>query len=192
MEEDIEDEHKREVQRQQEREAEKQRIYKLQLEEQKRREREEIEKANVGEEEKKRLLREHSQNMQKLEENLKTEQESSRTALASKLEARRQRRREVVSATLEQQLQMESDQERKRELQRRREELGQQQHTTPISKPGFGTLSDTPITSTGNTEQDWVNLLMASPLFKQISELGDLLDKTDISAEGSGIVLGML
>lgn len=32
---------------------------------------------------------------------------------------------------------------------------------------------------TGNQEQDWVNMLMASPLFKQINDLEDMLEKSD-------------
>ena len=38
----------------------------------------------------------------------------------------------------------------------------------------------------GQAEQDWVNLLMMSPLFKQISDLEDLLAKADTTTDGSG------
>ena len=63
----MEEEHKREVERQKERAAEKDRLRAQQLEERKRREKEEIEKANLSEEEKRRLLKEHGDNMRHLE-----------------------------------------------------------------------------------------------------------------------------
>ena len=57
------------MERQTARAAEKERVRKQQIEERKRRQREEIEKANVGEDEKRRLLKEHEENMKKLEVN---------------------------------------------------------------------------------------------------------------------------
>ena len=38
-------------------------------------------------------------------------------------------------------------------------------------------------TPTGNVEQDWVNLLMLSPLFKQINDLEEMLEKSDLSSD---------
>lgn len=45
---------------------------------------------------------------------------------------------------------------------------------------GSGSLD---VTLTGNQEQDWVNMLMASPLFKQINDLEDMLEKSNASDE---------
>jgi hypothetical protein len=36
--------------------------------------------------------------------------------------------------------------------------------------------------NTGQAEQDWINMLLASPLFKQISDLQEMVDK----AAGAG------
>ena len=38
----------------------------------------------------------------------------------------------------------------------------------------------TSYTPSGNQEQDWVNLLMASPLFKQINDLEQMLNKSAV------------
>ena len=50
-------------------------------------------------------------------------------------------------------------------------------------------------TPSGNQEQDWVNLLMASPLFKQINDLEQMLNKsasaTGADASASDIVQGI-
>ena len=40
------------------------------------------------------------------------------------------------------------------------------------SKSGLG------VQLTGNMEQDWMNMLMASPLFQQINDLEDMLEKS--------------
>ena len=34
------------------------------------------------------------------------------------------------------------------------------------------------MTGSGNVEQDWINMLMASPLFQQINDLQEMLDKS--------------
>lgn len=39
----------------------------------------------------------------------------------------------------------------------------------------------------GNQEQDWVNLLMASPLFKQINDLEQMLNKSPDSTASEGL-----
>lgn len=39
------------------------------------------------------------------------------------------------------------------------------------------------VTLTGNQEQDWVNLLMASPLFRQINDLEGMLERSDNADE---------
>lgn len=44
------------------------------------------------------------------------------------------------------------------------------------------------MTLTGHQEQDWVNLLMASPLFKQISDLEEMLEKSGDQADVEDIV----
>ena len=49
-----------------------------------------------------------------------------------------------------------------------------------------------PFTPSGNAEQDWMNMLMASPLFHQINDIQDLLDKNLSSATGGkgDLILG--
>ena len=49
-----------------------------------------------------------------------------------------------------------------------------------------------PFSPTGGAEQDWVNMLMASPLFQQINDLQDLLEKNSgatVSDKVQGIVV---
>ena len=48
---------------------------------------------------------------------------------------------------------------------------------------GSGSSGGLGVTLTGNQEQDWVNMLMASPLFKQINDLENMLEKSDTSDE---------
>ncbi|GFO26753.1 cytadherence high molecular weight protein 2 [Plakobranchus ocellatus] len=189
LEKDLEEEHKREVERQKERAAEKERLRAQQLEERKKREKEEIEKANLSEEEKKRLLKEHGDNMKQLEASLKQEQAKSESNLAAKLEARRQRRKGAAVAALERVSQHDLDDQRRRELDMDAssallfggvtKEEGAKLGSSPTSGSGGQGSSFQGFQSSGQAEQDWVNLLMMSPLFKQISDLEDLLAKAD-------------
>ena len=75
LEKELEEEQKREEQRLKEREMEKQRLKQKQLEERRKNQEEDIMKSNMSEAEKNRLLQEHNENMEKLEENLREEQE---------------------------------------------------------------------------------------------------------------------
>ena len=45
------------------------------------------------------------------------------------------------------------------------------------------------MTGSGNVEQDWINMLMASPLFQQINDLQEMLDKSTGGA-ASDVVIG--
>ena len=45
------------------------------------------------------------------------------------------------------------------------------------------------MTGSGNVEQDWINMLMASPLFQQINDLQEMLDKSAGGA-ASDVVIG--
>ena len=49
-----------------------------------------------------------------------------------------------------------------------------------------------PFTPTGNAEEDWINMLMASPLFQQINDIQDLIDKNIAAATGgkNDLILG--
>ena len=66
---------------------------------------------------------------------------------------------------------------------------------TKVNKLCFMTLQadkpELPFSPTGGAEQDWVNMLMASPLFQQINDLQDLLEKNS-GATSSDKVQGIL
>ncbi|XP_013391352.1 uncharacterized protein LOC106159584 [Lingula anatina] len=192
MEEDLEADKKREEEREKQRAAERERVHKKQMEERDQRRRQEIATMETSEEEKERLLREHKENMEKFDQSLKKEQERSKSALQAKLEARRNKQKASQSAMLEKDIQLEQEEEYKRELKRKMEEEalrnkdeegGMGQHT-PGQQSGH-----MPFMPTGNAEQDWVNMLMASPLFQQISDLENLLDKT-VGAGPANKVIG--
>lgn len=115
-----------------------------------------------------------------------------------KLEARKKKRQGAELAKFSKQMQMEEDAMQKKNLQQRAQEselMGDNSaNKTETSDILIGNLpkgakkpEDGPkgsgntlgVTLTGNMEQDWVNLLMASPLFKQINDLEEMLEKTD-------------
>lgn len=200
MEQDLEREEELEAQRAREREAEKERLRKQQLEERDRRQKEEIKKSNVSEDEKTRLMREHDENMARLKETMQKDHTRSKETLKSRLDARKQRRLAAERAKLEKQSLMDSNQDQKADLVSRQQE-GMLQSSLPKSadKDQFGLASvPTPastgasggFTSTGNAEQDWVNMLMMSPLFKQINDLADMLDNSEGGSGSLNRVLG--
>ena len=53
-----------------------------------------------------------------------------------------------------------------------------------MSLPTAGGSTPGGFTPSGNPEQDWVNMLMMSPLFKQINDLADMLDRADPGGGG--------
>ncbi len=63
------------------------------------------------------------------------------------------------------------------------------QSSPPISQAS-GTSSELPFKPTGQGEQDWVNMLMASPLFHQINEMHEMLERTTGGAGGLDRIIG--
>ena len=129
--------------------------------------------------------------MDKLRANAVEEQQRSKSNLQSKLEARRKRRKEAEVAKLEKHELLEADEIEMGELKRKQQEDALKQTPfTPLS--GSGPVPQSSPAQTGNLERDWVNLLMSSPLFKQISELEAMLEKTEFASGQAGDkVLGM-
>ena len=123
------------------------------------------------------------------------------------MEARKKKRQGAEYAKLTKRMQLESDSEQQKQLAQKAQEralMGDDSNlkteTSAVligelpqgganlrppsaaqssagSQPGLG------FTPTGNMEQDWVNLLMLSPLFKQISDLEEMLEKSDLSSD---------
>ncbi|KAH3750553.1 hypothetical protein DPMN_185080 [Dreissena polymorpha] len=202
---ELEDEQRREEQRLRERDDEKFRLRQKQLEERRKNEEESILKSQASESEKQRLLREHESNMEKLRDNFMDEQERSKMALASKLAARKKKRHGAEYAKFSKQMQMEEDNLQRKNLDRKSQEsqlMGDNSANktdtstvligelpTGVVKPSGdknGKVSSSGslgVELTGNQEQDWVNLLMASPLFKQINDLADMLEKSEATME---------
>jgi len=209
LQQDLEEEHHREEQKLREREEEKQRLQRRQLEERQRNQADEIARGSASEEEKQRLLREHTMNMERLEENLVEEQNRSKAALAAKLEARKKKKGDAAMAKLGKDKQLEEDAEHRKNLALKEQEnalmganstnktetsdvlIGElpTNAVRPGTKAGLNlsaqsSRSGAPgMASTGNAEQDWVNLLMASPFFNQINDLENMLEKSDMTGE---------
>ncbi|XP_062603182.1 uncharacterized protein LOC134264959 [Saccostrea cucullata] len=198
LEEELEEQARLEEQKQKDREAEREKLRQQQMEERERREREEIEKSNTSQDEKEKLLREHKENMERIREAMNQEQSRSRQALQAKLDARKKRRLDTGKAKVDKDMILEKDSEEMSRLTRADNEDDFLQAGAPssvsggiMSGPGDQASSGMgQFTPTGNPEQDWVNMLMASPLFKQINDLADMLDKTEGGLGGSDKVLG--
>lgn len=198
MEREMDEEHRREIQRQKDREAEKERLRKQQLEERDRRQQDDIKKMNVASDEKERLLREHEEQMNKMRSNMEQEQAKGRANLQARLEARRKNRVDSNKAKLEKESLLDITAEHREDLLRKQAEddltsklpLGGSTDSTPGMVGGSGTPGS--FVPTGNQEQDWVNMLMMSPLFKQINDLAEMLDKTPEGAVSSDKILGMM
>jgi hypothetical protein len=191
----LEEEARLEEQKQKDREAEREKLRKQQMEERERREREEIQKSSSSQEEKEKLLREHRENMDRIRDTMDQEQNRSRQALQAKLDARKKRRLDTGKAKVDKEIILEKDSEEMARLASMEDDdllqAGAPSSVAggimsgPGDKSGLGQF-----TPTGNTEQDWVNMLMASPLFKQINDLADMLDKTEGGLGGGDKVLG--
>lgn len=129
----------------------------------------------------------------------------SSSALAAKLEARKRKRYGAEHAKLSKQILIEENANQRKILEKKQHEsqllsdnIGE---TTKISHILIGDLPakvvrpesshrsvkstsfSLGVTLTGNQEQDWVNLLMASPLFKQINDLEGMLERSDNADE---------
>ena len=129
----------------------------------------------------------------------------TKAALAAKLEARKKKRHDAEYAKLTKRVQLESDREHQQNLSQKEKEralMGDDPNMkTETSNVLIGELptgggalrppstadssggSGLGFTPTGNVEQDWVNLLMLSPLFKQISDLEEMLEKSDLPSD---------
>ncbi|CAH1270801.1 Hypp4442 [Branchiostoma lanceolatum] len=152
LEQEIEEERKRDEKREKERLAEREKRAKAQLEEREKQKRKEVEQMNVTEDEKERilaeyrsltqamgtaqgparpmlkarldalmslgcfskLLREHEENMLKLNEAMQKDQERSKAALKAKLEARREKKRQAQLAMIEEEGKKEEYEEERR------------------------------------------------------------------------------
>ncbi|CAH1789583.1 unnamed protein product [Owenia fusiformis] len=180
LEQDLEAERKRDEERERERQAERERIRRQQLEEREKREKADIDKMNISEDEKEKLLREHEENMKRFDSQLKDEQQRSSEALKAKLEARRNKKRATEIAQIEKNNQLQTEEDIKQEMD---EKIAEERRAAERASSGDQPSGFAPFTPTGNAEQDWVNMLMASPLFKQINDLEAMMDK---SAGGTG------
>jgi hypothetical protein len=150
-----------------------------------------------------RLLKEHEENMAKFKKNLQTEQERMKAALKEKLEARRRKRKESCINNTE----STKDEERSRDG---RTDAIQPTHNestvsssmrTSISQPGSvapvadntTSASGAPIVTVGlpenMSENDWLSLLISSPVFEKVNEIEELLNQ-GIIIEGNTAVLG--
>lgn len=188
-----------EEQKQKDREEERQRLRQQQMEERERREKEEIQKFGNSQEEKERLLREHKENMERIRDSMDQEQSRSKQALLAKLEARKKRRMDTAKAKVDKEIILEKDCEEMERLTSHADDddeflqAGARSSVAGGIMSGPGDKSSSGLgqfTPTGNHEQDWVNMLMASPLFKQINDLADMLDKTEGGIAGGDKVLG--
>jgi hypothetical protein len=129
----------------------------------------------------------------------------SKSSLLSKLEARKKKRHGAEYAKLSKQMLLEENANQRKTLENKQQESqlmgdnsANRTETSDVlignlptgakkpdsRQPSAGSGSSTlGVTLTGNQEQDWVNMLMASPLFKQINDLEDMLEKSDSAEE---------
>ena len=177
---------------------EREKLRQQQMEERERREKEQIQQSSTSQEEKEKLLREHKENMDRIRDAMNQEQSRSRQALQAKLDARKKRKMDTAKAKVDKEIILERDCEEMERLRNEDEDedfLQAGTHSSVaggiMSGPGDKSSSGPgQFTPTGNPEQDWVNMLMASPLFKQINDLADMLDKTEGGFAGGDKVLG--
>ena len=149
-----------------------------------------------------RLLKEHEANMAKFQKNLQTEQERMKAALKEKLEARRRKRKESGVNNVD----VASTKDEGKSLDGRMGGVQPARHQST-------TLSRTPVSQTGNvapvmdnttsasgapvvtvglpanmSENDWLSLLISSPVFERVNEIEELLNQGIIVGENT--VLG--
>ncbi len=151
-----------------------------------------------------RLLKEHEANMAKFQKNLQNEQERMKAALKEKLEARRRKRKESDVNNAE--IASSKGEERSRDgrmdgVQRARHEStvlsstpsSQAGNIAPVPKVGSTTsASGAPVVTIGlpenMSENDWLSLLISSPVFERVNEIEELLNQGIIV--GGNTVLG--
>lgn len=148
-----------------------------------------------------RLLKEHEANMAKFQKHLQSEQERMKAALKEKLEERRRKRKE--SAIVSPEIHAQKGEERSRDSRTDGTQIAQHESNvlsrTLISQTG----NIAPITSSSTTsgvppvvtvglpenmsENDWLSLLISSPVFERVNEIEELLNQ-GIGVEGSGVL----
>jgi len=194
MESDLTEESRREELREKARQENRERTRQQQLKEKQEREKKEIENADVTEEERDRLMREHKENTQKFDDALKQEQQKSKAALKAKLAARRRRKAESQRAGLEKEDVLSAEADGREEVmgKMKEEAITKSQDKENQAKPDKQKTSGGGVSSSGNTEQDCMNLLLGSPLFQQIADVQDLIDKNMDAQTGGNrdIILG--
>ena len=162
----------------------------------------------VSDDERAKLLAAHEKNMAKYEAALLDEQARSRDALEAKLNARRNKRYAAEHAKLEKDTLLAEEERKRKEMLEHMDSVARQQQqqsaasaaeAAQAAKASSGEMSSAsgggPFTSAaasggGGGEQQWINMLMASPLFQQISDLHDMLEKNAGPLGGSDFVLG--
>lgn len=159
-----EQEREYEMQKQREREC----ALQQQLAEKKQQDKKELFAKAKTDEEREKLLKDHEENIAKFEESLSNEQQRQAKALNAKLSARHQRREAAEKAKLEKDHLLQQEAEREKQLLLRKQ-------TTPQTVARSDQSSV--LTPGGKMDDMWLNMLMSSPLFQQINDLEDLLEK---------------
>jgi len=159
---------------------------------------------DLNETEKERLLKDHEDSMKKFEDNLKSEQERTKEALRKKLEERRKKKKSVEMGKIRDEYAggaREAAQEEKKKLaalqtasakaltsatpslaakQIKDEKAPEQESLSQSVPPTLSPLTPT----TGNVgEQDWMKMLTASPLFKAVNDIEEMI-KDGVGPQG--------
>ncbi|XP_015775930.1 PREDICTED: uncharacterized protein LOC107354046 isoform X1 [Acropora digitifera] len=153
----------------------------------------------MTEEEKEKLMREHEENMAKFEANLKKEQDKTKAALRDKLEARRKKKKEAemqkIKAAAKDEMQAADRKEKQETSALQKQEADILRASTPTlpkaptdtRKKDTVTPDATPVITAGLpegvSEQDWVSMLMGSPIFDSVNEIENML-KNNIGEGG--------
>ena len=195
MESELEAERLREEEREKQKQEERERARREQLEEKRARERKEIEDMNVSEAERAKLLQQHDADMKRLEETQAAELQSSQDALQAKLEARRNKRKAAETSRLEKERLMEEEGDRRKQVLDGLAEDARSKASSggQVSTSASAGVSAAPVPGVlplpGNNEQDWVKMLMNSPLFKQINDLQEMIDR-NTSGPNADVIIG--
>ena len=201
MESELERDREREAEREKQRAKERADTQCQQLEERRQREQAEIEAKQVSENERKKLLSQHECNMNKLEKSLADEEARSQNALDAKLNARRNKRKAGEQARIEKEDILREEERKRAELLAEMQAQGgvtpttsskqqQVQKDTPTA-PASGPFTPS-ASGTGAGEQDWMAMLMASPLFQQINDIHEMLEKNSGPGMGPDFVIGKI
>ena len=202
METELERDRERETEREAQRAKERADAQRQQLEERRQREKAEIEAKNLSESERGKLLEQHEKNMAKYEQSLNDELQRNTNALEAKLNARRNRRKAGEQSRIEKEDILREEERKRKELlgamqaaaiSKQQQELLKKQAAAATAStsqaPAAGPFAVSGGTGTGG-EQDWMAMLMASPLFQQISDIHEMLEKNSGPGMGPDFVLG--